>query len=165
MAYFRKSTQTVRRPYSHLDGQVYRINRGKAERSPGGRTVYTPLPSHWREASCGEVNCPHWEHGWVTTLDLGPDQPVHELQMNQTRAKYIREQSGRAFTERWEGSTVIYTFQAEQKCFRQHKLPVARDPIFVHLPGVGMPAKQVDDAEFFTRFNETSYWLGRRLNG
>ena len=88
--------------------------------------VVTPTESHWRRASCEEVDCPNWRHGWETTIDeatvLGGQQ-----------AYYIRRQSGRRFTEDRRGALVTFTFEPGQSCFArdQHAVPLERDPIFL----------------------------------
>lgn len=66
-------------------------------------------------AACKDVGCPHWNHGWETT--------VNELSgLGQAQAAYIRTRSGRAFTERKtaEGLTV-FRFEAFQRCFQEHR--------------------------------------------
>ena len=86
--------------------------------------IAQPLDTHFREAKCSEVECPHWLMGWQTIID-------ERSQFGQAQAGYIRRESGRHFKEiRNEAGLTIFTFQAGQKCFRQHKIPLERPAIF-----------------------------------
>lgn len=85
--------------------------------------IARPLPTHWRVATCAEVDCGAWQHGWKTVLDVAK-------KIGQTRANYIRLHSGRAFTVEQVGTLVTFTFSAGQRCFTQHLVPVGREPLF-----------------------------------
>ena len=86
--------------------------------------VAQPLETHFREAACKEVDCPHWLMGWRTIID-------ERTQFGQRQAGYIRHQSGRSFSEEVnEAELTIFTFPAGQKCFRQHKMPLDRPALF-----------------------------------
>lgn len=89
-------------------------------------------------AACKDVGCPHWQHGWETTVDERvPDS------LGQAQAAYIRTKSGRAFTERKtaEGLTV-FRFEAFQRCFQEHR---TRPDTFIRRHGDwrGNPSGQV----------------------
>jgi len=158
---FRKSTQSVQRPYHQADGQLFRMSRARAVQ--GGRGMaYLRDPAYWREATCQEVECSHRQRGWQTTLDLSPVQDPGELGLNRARYNYIREKSGRHFTEQWVGAEVTFMFPAGQTCFRQHQLPVERDPVFIHVPGPGRDPQRLDYDQFFWTFNEVSHLLEKR---
>lgn len=68
-------------------------------------------------AACRDVGCPHWQHGWETTVDERVPGGLGTVQ-----ALYIRSKSGRTFTERKtaEGLTV-FRFEAFQRCFQEHR--------------------------------------------
>lgn len=87
-------------------------------------SVAQPLATHWREATCKEVDCKYWQLGWVTLVD-------ERTGLGQAQAAYIRRQSGREFREerRADGLTE-FTFAAGQRCFRQHRVPLGRDTLF-----------------------------------
>lgn len=146
-----------------LDGQTFRVNRGRLVRGAGNRNVFVPHPAYWRTATCMEVDCAHYERGWWTRIPLGAEQDPEDLAMNRTRYNYIRNASRRAYTETWDGSEAVFHFSAEQPCFRPHKLPLERDPVFIHMkrPGQYQP---MDYDQYFDTFNETSYQLNRRLD-
>ena len=83
-----------------------------------------PLQSHWRPASCGEVDCQTQAGGWVTRVDEATD-------LGQRQAHYIRAESGRAFTERHEAGLTVFTFPAGQECFTAHQVPLERPPLLL----------------------------------
>lgn len=87
--------------------------------------VAAPLSTHWRPASCAEVQCQAHHFGWVTTLDPSDD-------LGKRQIGYIMRESGRRFAyELTESGLVQFTFEAGQDCFRQHQLPRERDPIYL----------------------------------
>ena len=159
-----KSNQTVHRPYPRADGQRFQVTRSRAVQGHRG-VAHVPDPAFWRKATCQEVNCAHWEKGWQTVLDLSPQQDVGRLGFTRAQYNYIREKSGRSFTEHWVGAEVTFYFPAGQTCFRDHHLPLARDPVFLHSVGPGREVRQLDYDEFFDTFNETSHLLEQRQKG
>ena len=67
------------------------------------------------KAACSEVGCAAYRHGWETVLDetdtLGAAQAV-----------YIRQQSGRTFSERKTGEGLtVFRFESGQRCFADHQ--------------------------------------------
>jgi len=88
--------------------------------------VARPLATHWRPATCGEMDCPAHLHGWLTKVD-----EASELGMRQ--AHYIRKDSGRRFSEhRADDGLTVFSFEAGQRCFAsdQHKLPIDRPEVY-----------------------------------
>lgn len=87
-------------------------------------SIAKPLPTHWRPATCREVNCPRAD-GWVTVLD-------ETDQAGRLKAWYIRCHSGRRYREsRNPAGMTVFTFAAGQRCFAEHMLPVGRPPLLV----------------------------------
>ena len=80
-----------------------------------------PLATHWREATCEEVGCPHYFGGWQTIVPTESPQ-----------AQYIREMSERRFEEQRKGDLSRFVFPAGQECFQEHRIQIERDPIFIH---------------------------------
>lgn len=85
--------------------------------------VVQPLATHWRPATCAEVDCPHYLNGWRTQLEtLTPD---------------LREAvrtSGRKHTVASVGPGVTYlVFESGQPCFAasRHRIQVGRPPLYV----------------------------------
>ena len=80
----------------------------------------SPLDTHWRPATCKEVDCPDYLHGWSTIV---PDPSP--------QSEYIRHRSGRRYLESSKQGIVTFKFFHGQRCFDQHKLKLERDPILV----------------------------------
>ena len=86
-------------------------------------SLLAPLDSHWRDASCDEVNCLVSATGWRTVIE--ENTPLGERQ-----AGYIRTQSGRHYTEMGRGM-VVFTFPPGEECFTAHRVNAEREPIYV----------------------------------
>lgn len=88
--------------------------------------IAEPLPTHWRAATCAEVECQAHAHGWRTVLDLSTPDGVK-------RARYIRDHAGRHFTHEFSGdhTMITFTFPAGQTCFTPHRVSVGRPALFV----------------------------------
>lgn len=86
--------------------------------------VRAPLETHWRTASCQEVDCEAYQNGWVTVLDLSTE-------LGEQQARYIKFHSGRHYTVEENYPLVTLTFPPEQQCFRPHQLPLERDPVLI----------------------------------
>lgn len=104
------------------------LNRPWMGNNPGANAFKTyqllaPRSSHFRPATCAEVDCPHYLQGWTTTLAVDDE-----------RCDYIRRHSGRHFTEeRTADGMVAFHFPAGQMCFRasQHVKSLEREPIYI----------------------------------
>ena len=87
--------------------------------------VAAPLATHWRAATCVEVDCPNHLHGWVTRVD-------ERTELGVSQAIYVRSQAGRRYREeRDEGGLTVFTFEAGQTCFGQHRTPIGRPELFI----------------------------------
>ncbi|NUP18434.1 MAG: hypothetical protein HOZ81_20585 [Streptomyces sp.] len=87
--------------------------------------VTSPLATHWRAATCAEVDCPAHVNGWQSTID-------ETTILGQQQAFYIRKQSGRRFTEeRPEAGLTRFRFEAGQRCFGQHQVPLGRPELYL----------------------------------
>lgn len=105
-----------------------------------------PLATHYRPASCAEVECQHHLLGWQTIVPEGSDN-----------AALVRSLKGRySFTEQAQpGGLVEFTFPAGQACFRAstHRVALERTPVCLVTGGdwrgnpMGTPARtlRVDD--------------------
>lgn len=81
-----------------------------------------PLPTHWRPATCAEIDCPAYLYGWATTVL--PDSADEAL---------IRR-AGRHFTvERTPDGFLRFVFPAGQPCFAAsaHRVQVEREPLYL----------------------------------
>jgi hypothetical protein len=91
--------------------------------------IVAPISTHWRPATCAEVDCPAYMHGWQTHVD-------ENSALGQKQAHYIRREAKRSFKEskRQDGLTT-FSFPPGQVCFRQHKTRVEREELFVMRTG------------------------------
>jgi len=81
-----------------------------------------PQATHFRRASCQEVECAEYARGWLSMIDVSTP-------LGQNQAYYIRMRSGRSFTASEVDGMVTFSFPAGQQCFAQHTVPLERDPI------------------------------------
>lgn len=83
-----------------------------------------PLETHFRRATCQEVECKAYTHGWKMGFDLSdPDK--------RAAARAIRDKSGRTFTVELSGAKIVMTFPAGQRCFQTHRVPLQREPFYI----------------------------------
>lgn len=108
--------------------------------------IDVPLATHWRKATCAEVECKAHTDGWITMLTERGFNPVvpgdateathlaalkHVKDQDEARAYYIRHLSGREFTEhRDETGITVFDFPPGQDCFAPHKIRIDRPEIF-----------------------------------
>jgi hypothetical protein len=85
--------------------------------------IRQPLASHFRPATCEEIACPDYVHGWKVRVEGLPAELLHAAKT-----------SGRSYQEMHiaEGETWLH-FTAGQPCFRasQHRVAVGRPPLYV----------------------------------
>lgn len=67
------------------------------------------------KTACENVGCLPWRYGWDSKID-------ESTPLGQAQARYIRQESGRTFTEQRtaEGLTV-FRFESGQRCFSEHQ--------------------------------------------
>lgn len=112
--------------------------------------ILQPRSTHFRRATCAEVECPHMVTGWVTTVD-------EATELGAMQAHYIRREAGRSFTEaRGEDGLTSFTFPAGQPCFRQadHRISLEREPIFVRREGDHRGNPRAAEARVFARADQ-----------
>ena len=95
-----------------------------------------PPSTHFRPATCAEVDCTHYLGGWQTIL----------ADNDKDNADWIRNYSGLHFTESRSEGTVTFTFAPGQPCFRrnQHLISLERPSIFTVNNGRGFSRKEPD---------------------
>lgn len=87
--------------------------------------IASPISTHYRDGTCDEAGCLAHQHGWQTSVDESTD-------LGQKQAHYIRKLAGRKFTERrTEVGLTAFEFEAGQRCFTQHKVPLERPEFYV----------------------------------
>lgn len=81
-----------------------------------------PARTHFRPATCDEVDCDAYRNGWVTTVDLSTD-------LGQRQYEYITHDRTRGCSMQRVSMTLVkFVFRPGNRCFRSgdHKLPVGR---------------------------------------
>lgn len=86
--------------------------------------VDQPLETHYRRATCDEVDCSAKRNGWVMGFDLTEPE-------KRAAARWIRDHSGRTFTATLAEGKVTLTFAAGQTCFAKHRVPNDRPPFLI----------------------------------
>lgn len=89
--------------------------------------VVAPLSTHWRAATCQEVDCPQYLGGWRIRVEVLEPQMLHTART-----------SGRKFSELHvaEGENWL-VFEAGQPCFRasEHRKLLDRQEIYIARDG------------------------------
>lgn len=89
--------------------------------------IAAPLKTHWRPATCAEVNCPQHEKGWQVRVENLTPEMLHAART-----------SGRKYIELHvaEGETWL-VFEAGQACFRaaMHRTKLDRQEIYIARDG------------------------------
>lgn len=86
-----------------------------------------PLRTHWRKASCEEVNCPDWQHGWVTTVDTSDE-------LGKRRFDFITHDRTRRHSMQHVGPDLFkFVFGPGFTCYRahEHRTRVDRPPLLL----------------------------------
>lgn len=89
--------------------------------------ILAPKQTHFRPATCEEVECKAYVNGWKSTVDT-------TTELGQKQYYYITKQSGRKFTmQKLPQGLVEFEFAAEQTCFAAstHQIRLDRPEIFV----------------------------------
>lgn len=109
---------------------VNRVQRLKPLMPVGGMQTFevrAPIATHWRTASCAEIECEHHLKGWATTVLAGSDDE-----------RLIRG-SGRAWVgpERLPDGFLRYVFPSGQKCFgaSRHRVRIDKPELFLLAEG------------------------------
>jgi capsid protein len=85
--------------------------------------ISAPVASHFRPASCAEVDCPNWLNGWRVQVEKLTPELLHAAKT-----------SGRRHREEPLAPGVTWlVFEAGQPCFRagQHRTPIGRPELYL----------------------------------
>lgn len=80
-------------------------------------TVDTPPATHWRPASCAEVDCGQYLNGWVTRLHQGDAHRIHLVRTSGRRPARVYH----------EAAEIVFVFEAGTPCFQAHTHRVRLD--------------------------------------
>lgn len=88
-------------------------------------SIHAPAATHFRKASCMEVECEAMENGFASLID-------ETTELGKKQAYYIRKLSGRKFVETSpeEGKT-LFTFESGQSCFIDHQVSLEKPELFI----------------------------------
>lgn len=145
---------------------MHHVSRIEPKLGPDAFKTYqivAPLKSHWRKASCEEVQCQSFARGFKSVIDTSTS-------LGQQQARYIENVSARVFGKTQEGSMITYVFPAGQACFTQHRRPLEREPFYVVRDGDhrgnprGTRPVQRRAAEWVDDFAEHQQGLADRMN-
>ena len=91
--------------------------------------VASPLETHWRPATCEEIDCQAYLFGWQTTVD-------ERIELGQRQAHHIRHDNTRRYTEVRVFALTVFAFEPGQRCFGsgQHRVR-ERPEIFIKKDG------------------------------
>lgn len=119
---------------------MHEPNRIQPRLPASGMKTYAlaaPLASHWRPATCEEVDCPSYLQGWKTIVD-------EATELGQRQAAYVRSEclddaqanrpavgGRRRYREAREAGLTVFTFEAGQRCFAAHQQPLEREPLYL----------------------------------
>lgn len=109
-----------------MDGNqaINRIPPAGSARDYVTYAIASPFETHYRPATCEEVDCEAHASGWVTRLDLTTD-------LGQQQGRYIQDQSNRRYKAVKTGEIVEITFFPGQQCFAQHRVALDRPAVFL----------------------------------
>lgn len=114
--------------------------------------IDAPLLTHWRAASCEEVDCPDFRHGWGVPLAGKDEGDIWQL-----------EHCGRSYVRgELPGYGPAYLYEAGQPCFRasEHRTRLDREELFVVRHGDWrVTAREAKQAGQFTRFSGADAWM------
>ncbi|HEX3647272.1 MAG TPA: hypothetical protein VHV49_02535 [Pseudonocardiaceae bacterium] len=95
-------------------------------------SIATPRATHWRTATCAEVECAEFVHGFESIVDESTER-------GQAQAHYIRHDNTRAHVEQrgWSGpSMTLFTFPPGTPGFgHRHQVPNGRPELFTRRQG------------------------------
>jgi len=127
-------------------------------------TVAQPRETHFRPATCEEVDCRDYLNGFV--IPLNPAVPLHLKLMEDIKPsgrKFRKMRSEDAAEEK--GVTLpphifAFVFPPGQQCFRPHMVVMDKPPILIH---DGRRHATVEN--YVEDFNESSYRAARLRAG
>lgn len=88
--------------------------------------VLAPKTTHFAPCPCSAAGCAHYLNGWKTAIDESTD-------LGKQQAYYIRNQSGRSYTEdrNIAPGLTVFVFEAGQNCFKDHERRLDKPEIYL----------------------------------
>lgn len=102
------------------------LNRPAPKMAPSSYKTYqiaAPTKTHWRRATCAEVECPHYVNGWRVRMEGLDDQMLHTAKNSGRTWRHLAV----SMTENW------LVYEAGQPCFQavNHRKRIDREEIFI----------------------------------
>ena len=102
------------------------INRPEPRLPASARKTFSilmPTKSHWRKASCAEVDCPRYLRGWKSQVEVMTERQIHLIKAAKYRYRELSVKPG----ETW------WLFEAGQTCFQaaDHRIRLGKPELFV----------------------------------
>ncbi len=86
--------------------------------------IVAPESTHWRKASCEEVECQAYKNGWRMRVDL-------QTPLGQAQARYIKHDSGRKYKIIGQQDGIVeLEFAPNQPCFSEHRVRTDRPEVY-----------------------------------
>lgn len=106
-----------------MSAEPFRIAPLMAPQAYRTYAVVSPLPTHWRKATCAEVDCPHYLKGWGVRVENCTPDLLHTARTSGRRFREVHVSEG----ENW------LAFEAGQPCFQaaRHVKQIDRPPLFL----------------------------------
>lgn len=84
--------------------------------------IAQPVDTHFRQASCAEVECANYQNGWITKVPIDSDFE-----------RLVRSSGRRWAAVRQEGGEMVFTFAPGTPCFQesQHRVSLERPALFI----------------------------------
>jgi hypothetical protein len=91
-----------------------------------------PLSTHWRPATCEEVDCEDYRYGFVTTIDVGTELGQRQFDFLTKRDKkrsHTRQNVGNGL---WK-----FVYKPGTICmkYQDHRVPIGMPPLLLVVPG------------------------------
>lgn len=97
-------------------------------------SISAPLATHWRKATCQEIDCKHYREGWTFNKAHLNAELWRAIETAQPRRRYREVEHA--------GQTYL-VFYPGQSCFATHKVRIEREELFFVTPnatGLIVPA-------------------------
>lgn len=123
--------------------------------------ILAPMRTHWRPATCEEVDCPHFLHGWA--VSVMPESADDAAVRGSGRSWSKRETTPEGF--------IRYEFPPGQACFKAgtHRVRLEREEIYLKQGGDwrgnprGIPPQQLSPEAWLSDFGEHQERLADEL--
>lgn len=86
-------------------------------------SILMPTESHWRKATCVEVDCPRYLKGWKAQVEVMTPAQIHSIKAAKYKYRELSVKPG----ETW------WLFEAGQACFQaaDHRIQLGKPELFV----------------------------------